>query len=159
MVVQIARIINLCKFKSIVFYNAEKVTEITLPASGHNIFEPAPCSPKILQNIPWKSSGYKMSITIQDPDDGRDHAISIIDDNYAFVLNSNRMGDLHDLERGVNPNGLLLVVSECPENPHDHFGLAIYKTEDWFEVEGSSVDSWQLRKLLHMAPVAKLGGW
>ncbi|EGX44631.1 hypothetical protein TWF173_005149 [Orbilia oligospora] len=159
MVVQVARIINLCKNKSIVFYNSEKITEITLPHSGHDIFEAAPCSPRILQNIPWKASNHKMTITIQEPDDGKDHVVSIIDDNYAFLLNGKRIGDLHPLERGHNPNGILLVARECPEDPHNHFALAIYKTEDWLEFEGNNILPWQLRKLLHMEPVATLGGW
>ncbi|KAK6499473.1 hypothetical protein TWF506_004103 [Arthrobotrys conoides] len=159
MVVQIARIINVCKDNGIIFYNSEKVTEITLPASGHDIFTESPCSPRILQNIPWKSSNHKMTITIQEPADGKDHVVSIIDDNYAFSLNGKRIGDLHHFEKGVNPNGLLLVVSECPDDPHHHFGLAIYKAEDWLEFEGNDIDSWQMRKLLHMSPVATLGGW
>ncbi|KAK6517566.1 hypothetical protein TWF281_004216 [Arthrobotrys megalospora] len=160
MVVQINRIINLCKFKSIKFYNQETVTEITLPHSGNNIFEPSPCSPKILQNVPWKSSNNKIIITIIDPDDGEQHSVSIIDDNFSFLLNDKRMGDLRPVEKGPNPNGLLLVVSECPFDPQHKFSVSIRKCEDWVTVdEGNMMDPYSVRRMLHTQHVADLHGW
>ncbi|KAK6510257.1 hypothetical protein TWF481_004974 [Arthrobotrys musiformis] len=160
MVVQIARTINLCKHNSVTYHNSEKLTQVPLPNDNADVFEVAPCTPNLLQNIPWKSSGHEITITVLDTADGKTHSVSVIDDNYAFLLNGNRIGDLHPLEKAVNPKGLLAVVSECPIDPHNNFSISIFKFPDDLEIAAvNTIPSWEVRKLLQEEPVATLNGW